>query len=212
MKHLFIPFTQPSGNRTSAKETSRVSDRQEWHSISSTPWAAYNYLPDVSFAVSHCNDAIILTYSVSENYTQARFHAINDPVYNDSCVEFFISFNMPYYYNLEFNCLGIAMIGYGKNRSMRDLLQEDIIRTVRSYPTLKPGFDEGPRQWQLTVMIAVDVFCYDNISSLEGMQAHANFYKCGEQLPQRHYCAWNAIDSPKPNFHLPEYFGSIVFA
>lgn len=211
MNQLLVPFIENYNSNSPIAEISNLLRHGDYTPINITPWPAHPYRPDVSFTVMHCNDAILLKYSVNENYTQARFHGINDPVYNDSCVEFFIGFDhLPYYYNLEFNCLGTALIGYGKDRH-RELLSKDIIGKVRSYSTLQSGFSEGPCQWKLTVVIPFDIFCYNNISTLAGRKAHANFFKCGEQLPQRHYCVWNHIDSPKPDFHLPEYFGSVIF-
>jgi hypothetical protein len=42
-----------------------------------------------------------------------------------------------------------------------------------------------------------------------GMILRANFYKCGDNTAQPHYIAWNAVNHPTPNFHLPQYFGEL---
>ena len=39
----------------------------------------------------------------------------------------------------------------------------------------------------------------------------ANFYKCGDKTPMKHYASWNPIEAEAPAFHLPEYFGEIEF-
>ena len=39
-----------------------------------------------------------------------------------------------------------------------------------------------------------------------------NFYKCGDLTAQEHYLAWNRVDAERPNFHLPEYFGELIFS
>jgi len=211
MKHLQVPFIKSINSQTPLQKISAVLDSEEQHFINIAPWPDYSYLPKVSFAVIHSNTAICLKYFVDESYVQAHYHQVNDPVYNDSCVEFFIGFDdVGRYYNLEFNCLGTALVGYGKSND-RDYLEKDIIENVSRYTSLQPGFKEGALQWQLTLMIPVTVFCFDKISTLQGSKARANFFKCGDQLPQKHYCAWNKVHSSKCNFHLPEYFGSMEF-
>ena len=211
MKHLQVPFVQGINSQFPLQEISSILDSEERHFINIAPWKGYSYLPKVSFAVLHCNTAILLKYFVDESYVRAHYRHINDPVYNDSCVEFFIGFDDPAsYYNLEFNCLGTALMGYGKSRD-RDFLEKNIIKKISSCTSLQPGFKEGALQWELTLVIPVAVFCFNNISALQGSNARVNFYKCGDELPQQHYCVWNPVNSPECNFHLPEYFGTMEF-
>ena len=37
-----------------------------------------------------------------------------------------------------------------------------------------------------------------------------NFYKCGNLTTNKHYLAWNHVDSETPNFHVPESFGTLM--
>ena len=39
-----------------------------------------------------------------------------------------------------------------------------------------------------------------------------NFYKCGDLTAQEHYLAWNRVDAERPDFHLPKYFGALIFS
>lgn len=39
-----------------------------------------------------------------------------------------------------------------------------------------------------------------------------NFYKCGDLTAQEHYLAWNRVDAECPDFHRPEYFGTMSFS
>jgi hypothetical protein len=66
-------------------------------------------------------------------------------------------------------------------------------------------------QWELTAAIPVSSFVHSSISSLQGAGCNANFYKCGDLLSDPHFVAWSNIESAAPNFHLPEYFGSVEF-
>ncbi len=44
-----------------------------------------------------------------------------------------------------------------------------------------------------------------------GVTWKANFYKCADKTSYPHWLTWNPVDHPSPNFHLPQYFGAIVF-
>jgi len=46
---------------------------------------------------------------------------------------------------------------------------------------------------------------------LTGRRVKANFYKCGDNMKTPHYLSWNPIGTERPNFHTPDYFGTIVF-
>ncbi|MGH2565575.1 MAG: carbohydrate-binding family 9-like protein, partial [Ginsengibacter sp.] len=39
-----------------------------------------------------------------------------------------------------------------------------------------------------------------------------NFYKCGDKLPKPHFLTWNTVETEDPDFHAPEYFGSMEFS
>ena len=43
-------------------------------------------------------------------------------------------------------------------------------------------------------------------------EAIGNFYKCGDETEFEHYGAWNKVENPSPDFHLPQYFGKIIFS
>ncbi len=39
----------------------------------------------------------------------------------------------------------------------------------------------------------------------------ANFYKCGDELQTPHFLSWNPIEIEKPDFHRPDFFGTLRF-
>lgn len=39
----------------------------------------------------------------------------------------------------------------------------------------------------------------------------ANFYKCADKTSHPHWLTWNKVEYPKPNFHLPQFFGTLLF-
>ena len=38
-----------------------------------------------------------------------------------------------------------------------------------------------------------------------------NFYKCADETSHPHWLTWNKVDYPTPNFHLPQFFGTLIF-
>jgi hypothetical protein len=66
--------------------------------------------------------------------------------------------------------------------------------------------------WTLTLAIPFDVFFDHNISNLTGKTFRANFHKCGDKLTLPHYVTWNPIETEKPDFHQPAYFGLVKFS
>lgn len=182
-----------------------------WHDINSAPWQAeFPYIPCVQFQVAYTDQAILVHYSVQEEYVKGQYIRPNENVWEDSCVEFFISFDSrETYYNVEFNVLGVGLVGYGTSvKSDRNRLSAEEILQINAFSSVQTI--DGKKSWQQILQIPFSVFKV-NAEDLKGKQAHANFYKCGDALPNPHFIAWNDIDNPTPNFHLPQFFGEVSF-
>lgn len=179
------------------------------YSISECPWPAeYPYIPAVSFQIAHTVDTIALHYTVAEEYLRAHAMRTNENVWEDSCVEFFISLdNKKTYYNFEFNILGTGLIGFGPaSKADRTRLEAAEIHKVKTITQVV--CDEKIKKWEIFLLIPKTLLTTEDLS---GKTVHGNFYKCGDGLPTPHFIAWNTIESPKPNFHLPEFFGELNF-
>jgi hypothetical protein len=215
MKQLEVPFLQVLDRTTSIEKISDSLNRLNKHPVEMLPWMAFSYKPEVSFALAHANDCLFLEFYVTESRPQANYSSTNDPVYKDSCVEFFIAFNEEaVYYNFEFNCLGTCMAAYGTERDNRKFLPAEVIAQIKSLATIKQlnSYQQGLFFWRLTLMIPVEVFCMHELTQLKGLACKVNFFKCGDELQKQHYLSWNDIKADKPNFHLPEFFGKMNFA
>lgn len=184
--------------------------RTNRHMIAHLPWPSYPYKPEVSFIIAYDDDNIFLKYFVSEKTIRAKVENINGNVWEDSCVEFFIGFDDQGYYNFEFNCLGVALVGFGKDRSKRELIAADVIRKINTVSTIQKT-SSGLIHWELSINIPLQTFVHHSFTSLQGRQCRANFYKCGDLLPEPHFLSWSDIQSPEPNFHLSQFFGSLNF-
>ena len=55
------------------------------------------------------------------------------------------------------------------------------------------------------------IYFKHQITNLDGKTVRANFYKCGDKLQTPHFLSWNPIGLEKPNFHCPEFFGTLSF-
>jgi hypothetical protein len=106
-----IPYLNGFDDLRSVEDISKVLDGQERRQIKYAPWSAGGELPKASFALAYGNEDIYLKYYVTEHTLKAEYSKFNDPVFKDSCVEFFIAFNGDEkYYNLEFNCIGTSRV------------------------------------------------------------------------------------------------------
>jgi hypothetical protein len=211
MKQLNVEQLENIDSTTEIKLVSFFLDGLKRNKIEQLPWTEYQYLPAVEFAIAYSTDGVFLKYYVTEKNIRATNSSINGPVWEDSCVEFFISFDgEASYYNFEFNCIGIALAGYGTSKYDRELLAHSLINQVKYQAVIDNDLQNGIH-WELTLSIPKGLFCYNEITKLAGKNCRANFYKCGDNLPTPHFVAWSGIQSAEPNFHLPEFFGDLHF-
>jgi hypothetical protein len=214
MKTLDVPFLALVDRDPVIGEVSEKLNSLQKNAVDISPWPAYDYKPSVNFTVAHNNDCLFIKYFVREDAIRAVYRKTNDPVYKDSCVEFFIAFgNEDNYYNLEFNSLGTCRFGYGSGRENRTMIPEAVSRKIKRQAvlTIAPGSGEAGVAWELTLQIPVQAFCFHQHTSLLNRQCRVNFYKCGDDLPAPHFLAWAPITSLEPNFHQPRFFGALQF-
>ncbi len=185
----------------------------ELQNIDSDCW---NYGTDVkaSFGIAYDPQNIYLRFNVQESNTKAVYRNFNDPVNDDSCVEFFVSFEKGYYYNLEFNCIGTILGAYGSGREDRVLLDSDLLASIQTVPSLGTGkilIEDRDTRWTLDVKIPLSIFKFSGMDTFKNKTAFCNFYKCGDKQVIEHYLSWLPIKAEKPDFHRPEYFGELNF-
>jgi len=171
--------------------------------------------PDVKFRIAHSGDEIYIKYYVTENALRAVYDDDNNRPWEESCVEFFVTpsgrEDDARYYNMEMSCLGYGILHGG---AKGDRSPADVGRIRRMASLDGPSFGvrqgEGPYTWTLTVAIPADVYA-DVAQPLSGATLRGNFYKCGDKLPRPHYLSWSPIDTPRPSFHEPAFFGYLIF-
>ncbi len=137
----------------------------------------------------------------------------DDPVYTDSCLEFFL---MPIegddrYINFEVNKNGVYLSQIGTCRADRIFIKsltdiEPVIETIEIT-------EDGKTAWGYEIIIPEKL-----ISALYGVDYRirectmkCNFYKCAELNKNPHFGTFFPVKTEKPDFHRPEFFGSILF-
>nr|WP_239058207.1 carbohydrate-binding family 9-like protein [Bacteroides sp. 214] len=215
MKKMIVK--KVSVNTVKPEELSSLMDREqiETHAINTVNWKQFSYCPVVNFRIAYTDSAILLNYKVTENSVRARYGEYNGKVWTDSCVEFFV---VPggddVYYNLECNCIGTLLLGGGAGRSNRQRATSETLDTIGRWSSLgSETFEERVEEtsWEVSLVIPFSAFFMHKLTSLAGQTIRANFYKCGDELVTPHYLSWNPILLEKPNFHRPDFFGTLLF-
>ena len=176
-------------------------------------WPAdFPYAPEANVLIAHTGCDIYLLFTCHPRLMLALHTADQSPVSQDSCVEFFVQ-PCPggEYWNFEFNCIGAINASHRMERPAPTRLSAYELAQVRRYSSLgTEPFAERPSQgpWSLAVVIPLQLIglVYEG----QPIEIKGNFYACASASSQPFYLSWNPISAPRPNFHLPESFGSII--
>lgn len=183
--------------------------------IETINWKKYDYKPGAAFAIAYTNKEILLKYYITEEYFKAEKTETNQNVFEDSCVEFFVSpEDDGIYYNFEFNGIGTCLMGSGTGRENSTRADAKFISRIRRQTSMgiTPVMErKGTFSWDITIAIPFEVFFHHKVGNLKRKSIRANFYKCGDMLTVPHYLTWNPVKTEKPDFHQPGYFGLIKF-
>jgi len=180
-------------------------------------WLANSYRPPVEARLCYSRLYLYVMFRVGERRVRVRYAKFQDPVYKDSCVEFFVD-AFPEtrlgYVNFETNAAGTLLAAFGPDRTHRKPLgPEDLagFEAAASVPGPLDG-EHGAEAWTLAYRVPLALF--RRIYGQEvrsGHRAAANFYKCGDETEAPHYGAWSRVETSAPDFHRPEYFGELIF-
>lgn len=190
-------------------------EKIEFQPIECVNWSTYPYQPEVKFRIAHTNNDVLLHFSVKEASVRAKYGEDDGSVWTDSCVEFFsIPAADGIYYNIECNCIGTILIGAGAVRNDRERAPKEVTSLVKRWTSLgNTPFAEriGETEWEVALVIPYQAFFKHQIISLNGKEVKANFYKCGDELQTPHFLSWNPIKIENPDFHRPDFFGTLEF-
>lgn len=178
--------------------------------IASVNWPTeWPYAPQVRFRMAHNGERLFVRFEVSEEHICATKTEPNSSVCEDSCVELFVSLGEGHpYFNIELNCIGTMLAAHRLTRPAKTPLTAEQMATIvrrTSLGTNPIEIAEGGDWWlELELPFA--------LLGAEGTPAtlRANLYKCGDRLRTPHYLSWSPIEAPRPDFHRPDQFGTLV--
>jgi hypothetical protein len=161
-------------------------------------------------------------FRVKDRYVRSIMARYGDPVYKDSCVEFFVQPKPDKgYFNFEFNCGGIKLCSYITDPERTENGFKDFIRLSESEGRLVSVFHTMPQivepeiidpiVWILEFFIPFKLLekYTGPVENINKQTWNANFYKCGDETSHPHWASWSPVK--ELNFHLPECFGTMEF-
>lgn len=213
-EHISVPFIESLDGMDLSQVAQLLEEKGCKCSIDNINWKdEFPYKPLTSFSIAHSATAFYIDFFVRCNYLRAVNYEDNSHVHQDSCVEFFVS-PEPYdhYWNFEFNCIGTTSVSKRRSREEHTPLTPDQLTKIRRYASCgNRPFDEieGLFAWNLTVAIPLELIGV-KYESGKPVDLRANFYKCADLCTQPHFLSWAPISTPEPDFHRPEFFGTIT--
>ena len=214
-KTVNIPYVPQLDTLDNAEDVAALLDRcGVRRTIGTLNWPAqYPYKPLTTFTAANSGTHLYIDFFVRCNYLRAENSANQSPVSQDSCVEFFVDpLCDGHYWNFEFNCIGAVNASHRRERADKTPLTDAELDTIRRYASAgtRPFRElEGMFAWNLLVAIPLSLigvqYSPDRAVAMAG-----NFYKCASATSAPHYLSWSPIDAPKPDFHRPEFFGTVV--
>ena len=211
--HLDVPYAPSLDSLPISEVAAALDECGVRRPIDCLDWPdQFPYHPLTVFTIAHSDKWLYIDFFVRCNYLRAVNTANNSDVYQDSCVEFFVQPKPDGpYFNFEFNCIGTAHVASRKSRHDGVKLTDAQLDSIKRYASCgsKPFNElEGFFSWNLTVAIPLELIGVEYNGSPITMRG--NFYKCGDATSEPHYLSWAPIDTPKPDFHRPEFFAPIT--
>ena len=172
---------------------------------------AFPYAPLCGGRVARTRDALVVDFRVSGLDLRARNTADNGRQWEDSCVEVFIQDpGNDNYYNFEINALGKVLACSGPERHNRTPRPAEEMEQILRFTQMEGGplEQEGIHTWRVGVVIPFRLLGIDPERLPRSIKA--NFYKCGDKTAHPHFLSWSPVETPKPDFHRPEFFGELI--
>ncbi|HEY6915898.1 MAG TPA: carbohydrate-binding family 9-like protein [Paludibacter sp.] len=215
MKTLKVPFIEALDNINIENAGEILEDAGQRDTVEILNWAKeFPYRPITYFYIARSNDGIFIKYNVHGSMIRAIYSNDQDPVNEDSCVEFFCKVpGNEKYMNFEFNCIGTCKASkrIARNKDVTPYSKEELSMIKRHSTLGRRAFNEmeGMFEWEVTVKIPLRIMGIDPNNMPEKILG--NFYKCADGTDSKHYVTWSPVLTEKPDFHRPEFFGELYF-
>ncbi|NND07430.1 MAG: carbohydrate-binding family 9-like protein [Saprospiraceae bacterium] len=178
------------------------------------------HFPAVQSKVAYDEAGIYVIFKVDDQYIRAVRTKHQEAVCNDSCVEFFFStakHSEDGYFNLELNCGGTMLLHHQiePRKNSVAIQEEDLDKIAVATSMPKIVFPEITEETTWTAAYHLPFEVLQKYQDLEkptkGTVWRGNFYKCADESSHPHWLTWAKVENPKPDFHLPQFFGMLEF-
>lgn len=207
-RHTSAPFVE-NLEQLSNQELVALMRTQPANSVDCVNWKEFPYAPTVTARLAFSNRALAIMFEVQEENVRAVTLDPNGPVWEDSCVEFFVKNPAGEgYFNFEINCIGTTLAAFRRSRTdakMFDQKQLEQVRHFGSLPHQPIDLRDNQESWWMVEVIPFEILGLQEAPS----HIEANLYKCGDKCEKTHFLSWSPIALPEPNFHCPDYFGLV---
>ena len=200
-------------------------DKPEWKTAEAIKLKYFmgeipSFQPIVNAKMMYGSNNLYIIFRVEDRYIRCVNRIYNSHVCEDSCVEFFFSPDSDSpekYFNLEINCGGTPLMRYSivPRKNFKVIEYEDLkqIEIAHSLPEIIDPEIKEAITWTLEYRIPLVIL--EKYSELTypkpGVVWKGNFYKIADKTSNVHYLTWSLVDQAKPDFHLPAYFGKLIF-
>lgn len=175
-------------------------------------WAGNDSPAEASFQAWYDSEYLHVAFSTRNVPLRVTNYANQSPVSEDSCCEIFIEpFAGGEYWNLEFNAAGAVNASHRLTRPDRvRLTDEEIAQIVRhaearfAEPIELSGSDNS---WRMQVDIPWSLL---GVQPVKGFKFRANVYAIASKGVPTYALSWAPINTEKPDFHRPEFFGTFI--
>lgn len=167
-------------------------------------------LPTVNADVRINGNFLEISFDVKEPPECFRAEMCEDGgrSWEDSCVEAFVlaADGSGDYFNFECNSRGFLLAALGKDRNDRKAFsKEEYAEIERKVCPLQLCGDI--LEWGVTLRIPAKLL--GRSGNLEKAGLCGNLYKCADKAKAPHYLSAFPIDTPRPDFHRPEFFQNL---
>lgn len=213
MRTLSIPYIPRLDERPTWETVEPILDQYAAKApVATVNWPEYPERPEVEALIARSSHSLFLKFDVTEQSVRGTYTDDGSPVYQDSCVEFFVRHpDDRRYLNFEFNCLGTCDAARRQSRELAAPFAPTEYQRIRRHASLgrtPVAIDDKATSWRLLIEIPFELMDLNPKALPSALRV--NFYKCGDLTKRPHFLSWNPIELPTPNFHCPEYFGEAL--
>lgn len=202
-------------------------DKPQWRRADTAGIALFmgarpSHIPKTRVRLLYDSDNIYVCFRVEDRFVRAIAAEYNGKVWEDGCVEFFLTPSADIssgYFNVETNCIGTILM-HSQPVPDRDItpLPVELISQIEIATSLPKGRIIDPEQagavtWTLEYRLPLAILKRYRLVMQpgQGVKWRANFYKCAETNSHPHWLTWSKVENSTPNFHLPQFFGTLEF-